>query len=144
MSHIVMSRQTTDGGETFFSDRAHATVRPLRSRREARHRVKTRAELFRYVGLDVTSTRSRGHYELDGRRFVETVTFEGVRRARRAGDRGHSPNSGTSSPDSRTTRPARRDESTWARRRWVRRAATLRSGACATVSASSPSTINSR
>jgi hypothetical protein len=41
--------------------------------------VKSRAELFRYVGLDVSDTALTGHYELDGRRFVETVTFEGVR-----------------------------------------------------------------
>jgi hypothetical protein len=41
--------------------------------------VKTRAELFRYVGLDVSDDTLTGHYELDGRRFVETVTFEGVR-----------------------------------------------------------------
>jgi hypothetical protein len=41
--------------------------------------MKTRAELFRYVGLDVGDTTLTGHYELDGRPFVETVTFEGVR-----------------------------------------------------------------
>jgi len=37
-----------------------------------------RAELFRYVDLDVGTDTLRGTYELDGRRFVETVTFEGV------------------------------------------------------------------
>lgn len=42
-------------------------------------RTKTRAELFRYVGLDVTGDTLIGHYELDGRAFVETVTFEGVK-----------------------------------------------------------------
>jgi UDP-N-acetyl-alpha-D-muramoyl-L-alanyl-L-glutamate epimerase len=41
--------------------------------------VKTRAELFRYVGLDVSDDTLTGHYELDGRPFVETVTFDGVR-----------------------------------------------------------------
>jgi len=41
--------------------------------------VKQRAELFRYVGLDVTSDTLTGFYELDGRGFVETVTFEGVK-----------------------------------------------------------------
>jgi hypothetical protein len=41
--------------------------------------VKQRAELFRYVGLDVTSDTLAGHYDLDGRAFVETVTFEGVK-----------------------------------------------------------------
>jgi hypothetical protein len=41
--------------------------------------VKQRAELFRYVGLDVTSDTLTGHYDLDGRAFVETVTFEAVK-----------------------------------------------------------------
>jgi hypothetical protein len=41
--------------------------------------VKQRAELFRYVALDVTSDTLTGLYELDGRTFVETVTFEGVK-----------------------------------------------------------------
>jgi hypothetical protein len=40
--------------------------------------VKTRADLFRYIGLDVTPHSLTGHYELDGRPFSETVTFEGV------------------------------------------------------------------
>jgi hypothetical protein len=41
--------------------------------------VKSRAELFRYVGLDVSDDTLTGHYELDGRAFVESVTFDGVR-----------------------------------------------------------------
>lgn len=41
--------------------------------------MKQRAELFRYVGLDVTSDTLTGLYDLDGRTFVETVTFEGVK-----------------------------------------------------------------
>lgn len=41
-------------------------------------RVKTRAGLFRYVGLDVTGDALIGRYELDGRPFEETVTFEGT------------------------------------------------------------------
>ena len=40
--------------------------------------MKHRAELFRYVGLDVTTDTLTGHYELDGRAFEETVTFEGI------------------------------------------------------------------
>lgn len=40
--------------------------------------TKQRSELFRYVELDVTGTTLRGMYELDGRRFEETVIFEGV------------------------------------------------------------------
>ena len=40
--------------------------------------MKQRAELFRYVALDVTTDSLTGHYELDDRPFVETVTFEGV------------------------------------------------------------------
>ena len=40
--------------------------------------VKRRGEVFRYTGLDVTRDSLSGHYELDGRHFVETVTFEGV------------------------------------------------------------------
>ena len=41
--------------------------------------MKRRAELFRYVGLDVTPDTLTAIYELDGRTFVETVTFEGVK-----------------------------------------------------------------
>lgn len=41
--------------------------------------MKVRAELFRYVGLDVTADTLTGTYELDGRAFVETVTFDGVK-----------------------------------------------------------------
>ncbi len=37
-----------------------------------------RGELFRYVDLDVGSDTLTGTYELDGRAFVESVTFEGV------------------------------------------------------------------
>jgi hypothetical protein len=40
--------------------------------------VKRRAEVFRYTGLEVSTDSLTGHYELDGRRFQETVTFEGV------------------------------------------------------------------
>ena len=40
--------------------------------------TKQRAELFRYVDLEITETELRATYELDGRVFVETVTFEGV------------------------------------------------------------------
>jgi UDP-N-acetyl-alpha-D-muramoyl-L-alanyl-L-glutamate epimerase len=41
--------------------------------------MKSRAELFRYVDLDVTSDTLTGIYELDGFTFVESVTFEGVK-----------------------------------------------------------------
>lgn len=41
---------------------------------------KQRSELFRYVGLEVTETTLRGIYELDGRRFEETVVFEAAGR----------------------------------------------------------------
>jgi hypothetical protein len=41
--------------------------------------VRRRAELFSYLGLDVTPDTLTGFYELDGRPFVETVTFEGVK-----------------------------------------------------------------
>jgi hypothetical protein len=41
--------------------------------------VSARAEIFRYVGLDVSADTLTGVYELDGRAFVETVTFEGVK-----------------------------------------------------------------
>lgn len=37
-----------------------------------------RAELFRYVGLDLDETTVQGTYEMDGRVFTETVEFEGV------------------------------------------------------------------
>ncbi|HTB08594.1 MAG TPA: hypothetical protein VK704_02190, partial [Acidimicrobiales bacterium] len=37
-----------------------------------------RAELFRYVGLDLDQTTVRGTFEVDGRNFSETVEFEGV------------------------------------------------------------------
>jgi len=41
--------------------------------------TKRRAELFRYVALEVSETTLRGTFELDGKTFVESVTFEGVR-----------------------------------------------------------------
>lgn len=37
-----------------------------------------RADLFRYVGLEIDGRTLRATYELDGRRFVEIVTFDGV------------------------------------------------------------------
>ena len=37
-----------------------------------------RGELFRYVDLVIETDRLTGTYELDGRRFVESVVFEGV------------------------------------------------------------------
>jgi hypothetical protein len=37
-----------------------------------------RAELFRYVRLEVSDDTLSGHYELDGRRFREDVVFESV------------------------------------------------------------------
>ncbi len=40
--------------------------------------TKTRAELFRYVHLDVSVDTLRATFELDGQEFVETVTFDGV------------------------------------------------------------------
>lgn len=40
--------------------------------------MKQRAELFSYVGLDVTDDTLRAHYDLDGLEFVETIRFEGV------------------------------------------------------------------
>jgi len=40
--------------------------------------AKQRAELFRYVSLDVTESTLVATYELDGRAFVETVEFEGI------------------------------------------------------------------
>lgn len=42
--------------------------------------MKTRATLFSYTGLEVSAKTLVGHYELDGRRFSESVTFEGVDR----------------------------------------------------------------
>ena len=42
-----------------------------------------RAETFRYVGLEVDADALRGHYELDGRHFVEVVTFENTGPLRR-------------------------------------------------------------
>ncbi|HUV58248.1 MAG TPA: hypothetical protein VMV96_05540 [Acidimicrobiales bacterium] len=40
--------------------------------------MKRRADVFRYTGLEVTAHTLTGRYELDGRTFVETVTFEGI------------------------------------------------------------------
>ena len=40
--------------------------------------VTQRAELFRYVGLEIDESTLLATYELDGRRFVEAVTFEGI------------------------------------------------------------------
>jgi len=56
-----------------------APVRSIRTGRATGRRVKERAELFRYVGLDVSADTLTGTYDLDGRTFVETVTFEGVK-----------------------------------------------------------------
>lgn len=42
-----------------------------------------RAELFRYVGLDVSDDTLSGHYELDGRHFTEEITFENAGDLRR-------------------------------------------------------------
>lgn len=41
--------------------------------------MRTRAELFRYVDFDVTADTLTGTYDLDGRTFVETVSFDGVK-----------------------------------------------------------------
>lgn len=38
----------------------------------------SRAQLFRYTGLDVDDDTLTGHFDLDGRHFKESVTFEGV------------------------------------------------------------------
>jgi UDP-N-acetyl-alpha-D-muramoyl-L-alanyl-L-glutamate epimerase len=43
----------------------------------------SRAEVFRYVGLEVTSSSLRGHYELDGRHFSELIEMDGVGDLRR-------------------------------------------------------------
>ena len=43
----------------------------------------SRAESFRYVGLEVSDDTLSGHYELDGRHFCEEVSFEGVDTLRR-------------------------------------------------------------
>ena len=42
-----------------------------------------RAETFRYLGLEVDDRTLSGHYELDGRHFVEVVTFENTGALRR-------------------------------------------------------------
>ncbi len=41
-------------------------------------RAKQRADLFRYVSLEIDESTLLATYELDGRRFVEAVTFEGI------------------------------------------------------------------
>jgi len=40
--------------------------------------VKRRADVFRYVDLEIERNTLKGHYELDERRFEETINFEGV------------------------------------------------------------------
>jgi UDP-N-acetyl-alpha-D-muramoyl-L-alanyl-L-glutamate epimerase len=40
--------------------------------------VKQRADFFRYVSLEIDESTLLATYELDGRRFVEAVTYEGV------------------------------------------------------------------
>jgi hypothetical protein len=40
--------------------------------------ARTRAELFTYAGLDVGNDSLVAHFDLDGRAFTETVTFEGA------------------------------------------------------------------
>jgi hypothetical protein len=49
------------------------------NRDERAPRVKQRAALFRYDGLQVFDTSLEAHYELDGRAFTETIAFDGVR-----------------------------------------------------------------
>ena len=38
----------------------------------------TRAQLFRYTGLEIDDDSLNGHFDLDGRTFKESVVFEGV------------------------------------------------------------------
>jgi len=40
--------------------------------------VTTRAQLFRYTGLEIDDDALNGHFDLDGRTFKESVVFEGV------------------------------------------------------------------
>jgi hypothetical protein len=40
--------------------------------------LKKRAEIFRYVGLDITNDSLIGHYQLDNHSFTEFVTFDDV------------------------------------------------------------------
>jgi hypothetical protein len=40
--------------------------------------VTTRAQLFRYTGLEIDDDTLTGHFDLDGRTFKESVVFEGV------------------------------------------------------------------
>jgi hypothetical protein len=40
--------------------------------------VTTRAQLFRYTGLEIDDDALSGHFDLDGRTFKESVVFEGV------------------------------------------------------------------
>ncbi|MGC1419998.1 MAG: hypothetical protein WA786_07765 [Acidimicrobiales bacterium] len=40
--------------------------------------MSARGELFTYVGLDVTDTTLTARFDLDGRKFTEVATFEGV------------------------------------------------------------------
>ena len=98
--------------------------------------MKHRAELFRYVGLDVTTDTLTGHYELDGRAFEETVTFDGVGPLT-------SPNSGTCSLGSPITRRAPHIESTSARPRLVRKDESSSRRRSLTASANSRTAIRS-
>ena len=77
---IALSREVTDGGAVFFSDRAQrpcgrfsVVAKTSRSMRSAMSETITprRAELFRYVGLDLDGTTVRGTYEMDGRHFTK-------------------------------------------------------------------------
>ena len=38
----------------------------------------TRAQLFRYTGLEIDDDALTGHFDLDGRAFKESVVLEGV------------------------------------------------------------------
>jgi len=76
--HITVATQSTDGGTTFFIDPCAATVAEDSPSSRDGDRVKQRPS------SSATSPRRHlrhadGSLRLDGRTFVETVTFEGVK-----------------------------------------------------------------
>ena len=100
--------------------------------------VKQRAELFRYVSLEIDESTLLATYELDGRRFVESVTFDGIAPRRQPG--GDGPRRVVVPPrgDSRTTRPGPPDGSIWATRRSVAKGRALLEAALREGLGSSP------
>ena len=98
----------------------------------------TQRRCFATSTSEVGESTLRARYELDGRRFEEPSTSTAIGSLDYAGGAPARLSSGSSSPDSPTTRPAPPDGSTWVRRPRPRGAGACSTPRCAKDSASSP------